>query len=39
MLALVAIILSALPVGYGILQVLAWMHFGGEGPGEVPLDP
>lgn len=39
MLAIVAVVLSALPVGYGILQLLAWVHFGGEGPAEVPPEP
>lgn len=31
-LAVAAIIVSAFPVGYGIVALLAWMHFGGPGP-------
>lgn len=30
-LAITAIVISSLPVGYGIVQLLAWLHFGGEG--------
>jgi len=30
--AIAAIVISAFPVGYGIVQVLAWLHWGGQGP-------
>ncbi|MBI1190888.1 MAG: hypothetical protein GC200_09445 [Tepidisphaera sp.] len=38
LLAIVAIVISAFPVGYGLLQLLAWLHFGGPGPENIPLE-
>lgn len=30
--AIAAILISAFPIGYGIVQVLAWLHWGGHHP-------
>lgn len=37
-LAIAAIVISAFPVGYGLVQLLAWLHFGAPGPENVPLE-
>jgi len=37
-LAILAVIVAAFPVGYGILMVLSWLHFGGPAP-EHQIEP
>lgn len=37
-LAILAVVVAAFPVGYGILMVLSWLHFGGPAP-EHQIEP